>query len=579
VAGRVARGEVGRAALALTAFLAVFSPWHFPVSSDGILAFRTAAALAFEGTFTLPPTGPHQHVLEYILLPAPQGRGWVTVHAPMSALLRAAVLRCASLVPPGTLRGLCCDVAINLLGLLTAAAAVGPVARLLRFGGASRRVAPWLAAALLGTTFLGPLFLSDFQEPYVVLLGALALERALWARRLPEARRTGPLLASGLAFSLSLLAKPTSFLLAPALVAALAFPRGRRRLGRDLGLLFAGAAPFATVFLWLNHVRFGSALELGYSNQVATFGWQRAGLLWTALRLALLPNRGIVWYAPLVLLAPFGFARAARGSRRVEALVALLAAGAVFCANAAWWAWEGGMGWGPRLLAPAVVLLAPLLAVKGRAQGAAAVGLAAAGLLVNASGYLVDTGRIYRLALAAPSAPAALGPVPAFHRQPDGELERFQRPHYVPSWATWLQAPKVLFQLAEQGDGVNAGGNLSEIPADAALVRLLFARRSLPASSDTGRLVFESALLTADADVPAAVRLALAAVDYGGPAVETRAFASYLLLRVGRDEEAARLCREGLALSPEREDLRRNLSVAEARLAASRRGTPPGTTP
>jgi hypothetical protein len=574
VKGRVARAGVGRATLALTAFLALLSPWHFPVSSDGLLAFRTAAALAFEGTFTLPPTGPHQQVLDYILLPAPQGRGWVTVHAPMSALLRAAVLRCAFLAPPGKLRGLFCDVTIDLLGLLAAAAAVGPVTRLLRFGGSSRLAAPWIAAALLGTTFLGPLFLSDFQEPYVAFLGALALERALWARRLPEARRTGPLLAAGLAFSLSLLAKPTSFLLAPALVVAVAFPRGRRRLGRDLCLLLAGAAPLAATFLWLNKVRFGSVLELGYSNQLAIYGRQRVGILWTALRLALLPNRGIVWYAPLVLLAPFGLARAAKGSRRVEALVALLSAGAFLGANAAWWAWEGGMGWGPRLLAPAVVCLAPLLAAKGRAQGAAAVGLATVGLLVNASGYLVDTGRIYQLALAASSAPAPLGPVPAFHRQPDGELERFQRPHYVPSWATWLQAPKVLFRLATRGDGVDAGGKLSEIPADAALVRLLFSRRSLPASSDTGRLLFEAAVLTADADVPAAVHLALAAIDYGGPAVETRAFASYILLWVGRNEEAARLCREGLELSPEREDLRRNLAVAQARLAASRHGTP-----
>ena len=73
--------------------------------------------------------------------------------------------------------------------------------------------------------------------------------------------------------------------------------------------------------------------------------------------------------------------------------------------------------------------------------------------------------------------------------------------------------------------------------------------------------------------------LALAAIDYGGPAVETRAFASYLLLRVGRNAEAARLCREGLDLSPERQDLRRNLAVAEARLTASRQKTPASTAP
>ena len=565
----VSRTGTRRAALALTAFLALLSPWHFPVSSDGILAFRTAAALAFEGSFALPPVGPGARAQGYLVLPAPGG-GSVTVHAPMSSLLRAAVLRCAALIPPGPARGFFCDFAIDLIGLLAAAAAVGPVARLVRFGGGGRRAAPWIAAALLGTTFLGPLFVSDFQEPYVVLLAALSLERALWAGRLPESRRAAPLLASGFAVSLCLLAKPTSFLLVPALAAALAFPRGRRCLGRDAGFLLAGAAPLTAVFFGLNAIRFGSALELGYSNQLAIFGAQRVGLAWTALRLTLLPNRGVVWFAPLVLLAPFGLARAVKGARRVEALVALVASGAFFGANALWWAWEGGMGWGPRLLAPAVVCLAPLLAPKGRGERALAAGLAAAGLLVNASGYLVDTGRVYRLALAAPSAPAPLGPVPAVHLRPDGRLEPFQRPHYVPSWSTWLRAPGVLVRLVTRGDGVDAGGRASEIPADAALVRFLFSKRNLPPSSDTGRLLLEAAELTEGSNPAAAVRLALAAVDTGGPAVETRAFASYVLLRAGRDDEAERLCREGLALAPGREDLRRNLGIAKARLAARR---------
>jgi hypothetical protein len=566
-----AKARVARAALVLTAFLALLSPWHFPVSSDGILAFRTAAALAFEGTFALPAVGPSGRTLSYILLPAPRG-GVVAVHAPMSALLRAAVLRCAPLFAAGPPRGLFCDLAIDLLGLLAAASAVGPISRLVRYGGGSRRAAPWMAAALLGTTFLGPLFVSDFQEPYVVLLGALALERALWARRRPEARRAAPLLASGLAFSLCLLAKPTSFLLLPALAVAIAFPRGRRHTARDAGVFLASATPFVAVFFWLNAVRFGSAWEFGYSRTAAMFGAQRVGLLWTALRLTLLPNRGVVWFAPLVLLAPLGLARTFRGPRRPDGLAALLSAGAFFGANATWWAWEGGMGWGPRLLAPAVAFLAPLLATRGRTQAAVAACLAAAGLLVNGSGYLVGTGRVYRLALSAASAPAPLGPVLALHLRPDGELEPFQRPHYIPSFATWLRAPAVLGRLVTRGDGPEAGGSASEIPADAALVRVLFARRGQPPSSDTGRLLLEAAEITRGSDDAGALTLALAAVDTGGPAVETRAIASYLLLRVGRDEEAARLCREGLARSPEREDLRRNLAVAEARIAAARRG-------
>jgi Flp pilus assembly protein TadD len=48
--------------------------------------------------------------------------------------------------------------------------------------------------------------------------------------------------------------------------------------------------------------------------------------------------------------------------------------------------------------------------------------------------------------------------------------------------------------------------------------------------------------------------------------VDARAFASMLLLRRGQASEAARICREALALDPGRADVRANLGLAERML-------------
>ena len=79
-------------------------------------------------------------------------------------------------------------------------------------------------------------------------------------------------------------------------------------------------------------------------------------------------------------------------------------------------------------------------------------------------------------------------------------------------------------------------------------------------------MLLEDASVTVEVEPKRALEYSLAAIDFGGPAVECRAIASLLLLRAGRPAEAARLCREGLALEPGRADLRLNLAVAESRL-------------
>jgi hypothetical protein len=249
--------------------------------------------------------------------------------------------------------------------------------------------------------------------------------------------------------------------------------------------------------------------------------------------------------------------------------VSTASAGAFFATAVSWFSWESGMGWGPRLLAPCVALLAPALAVDTPGLRRALAALAAAGFCVNGPGLLLDSGRVYAVVAARPLAGRPLGPVVPLHAQAaaPGGLHPYQRVHYVPASATWLVAPRLLATLLNAGDGPEAGGPGRP---DARLLGVLRAAPATRAGSDTGRALLEEAFATADVEPARALRMAEAAVAWAGPPVDARAVASALELRAGRFPEALRLAREGLALDPSREDLKTNLALAERGLGDRR---------
>lgn len=486
-------------------------------------------------------------------------------YQPLGSLARSTLLVPVGLLPPGAVRGRVADMVLQLLPILLTALAVVPLARLARLAGCSRRASPALAAALLLATFLGPLGRSDYQEPILVFLSAWCLERLLIARRLAGASRLRALAVGGGLSALALLAKPTAFVLAPALLLAAARPLRRPVRSRDFVALAAGAAPGLAAFFALNAVRFGSPLDFGYRFGHFLPGAERVSLVWTALRLTILPNRGVLWFAPLLLLALFV---PLKGRLREPLLTdcgtSLLAAGGFFAANLWWWAWEGGFGWGPRLLAPTVALITPWLAGRGRAWRRALVVLAIGGFALNFPGYLLDDARIYAVAAARTSPADPVGPVVPRHREAGGDarLHPFQRVHYVPAEATWLKAPRILYTLCAWGDGAEAGGAGAE-RNDAALLRVLLGKPALHPVSGVGRLLLDDAEVAGEVDADRALKFARAALDYGGPPVDARAYSSMLLLRGGHPAEAARMCREALLLDPARADVRSNLALAE----------------
>ena len=300
--------------------------------------------------------------------------------------------------------------------VLLAAAAAGRVARLA--GGSEAAQAGAVVLATLGSP-LGAYASSDFSEPLqaAALAGSLAL--ALGSARGRYARSAVLLAAgAGAAAGAALLVKSSLAAAAPFLLLPLAAAgagRGRRLLAAAAGF----AAPFVA-WLAFELVRFGRPFGgyagEGFTHPLADGAW----------RLLVGPNRGLLLFFPAAALAAAGAARALRrgdGPSRLAAAGSLAGALVLLVTAATWWAWHGVGGWGPRLLVPAVPLLAPWagLAAEGLADGTRRL-LLAASILLNVPPLLVHPALVDTYVAncrRAPVAPGSLGRRPAVAIEPD----------------------------------------------------------------------------------------------------------------------------------------------------------------
>jgi hypothetical protein len=317
-------------------------------------------------------------------------------------------------------------VLLQILLVLLAALSAGLLARA---WGAGPQAA---AGAALATALASPLWAYvalDFSEPLQAALAGGAFAAAAWsARGDPRERRTLALAAAaGFGAGFALLTKSLLVLLFPAVLAALAFPASAGR-GRKLALACAGFAPPAAAWLVFELVRFG--------RPFASYGGERFNhAVWDGLwRLTVGPNKGLVLYFPLVLLSLWGAAALLR-DHRPSAPAAFAFAGALLVAAAAWWAWDGTFGWGPRLLMPAIPLLAaaaalapapPLVFRTLFALGAAVNGLAA----LQPSTLTTWT---YATLARRPLAPAEAARYPAFALERGEGGRTFLYPQYFAS--------------------------------------------------------------------------------------------------------------------------------------------------
>jgi hypothetical protein len=242
-----------------------------------------------------------------------------------------------------------------------------------------------------------------FSEP----LSGLTLLAALYFLLLYRDERRWPLLvAAGLALAGALAVKTANAAAIPLfflLLAVYEWPTvgggARRDLVRYVSGLALRSLPMAApvllaggVTLAYNYLRFGAPMDAGYLPIEQFSGRLQEGLL----GLLLSPGRGLIFYAPVLLLLIPAAPVLWRAHRAEAAFILALAAWQTLL-YARWHVWFGGWCWGPRFLEPLMPFLALALgpwleAAWRRARGVrlAVMGLATVSGLVQLLGLSVD---------------------------------------------------------------------------------------------------------------------------------------------------------------------------------------------
>lgn len=228
-----------------------------------------------------------------------------------------------------------------------------------------------VAAALIygAATMALPYSRTIYSEPLAGFLLSVAL-LALVSLGDGTARRWNLLL--GLSLGLAVIAKPSN-----AVVSALVWafylgnlgvryfesksvaPTDLTRIARVAGRVLAQSA--WGIGLWMlalaayalyDIVRFGDPLATGYPPGERFEGELLSGLY----GLLVSPGRGLIFYSPVLCLAPLGFSKLFKRDFPVACVIVLM-----FVSNlilfAKWHDWWGGLSWGPRFLVPVVPLL------------------------------------------------------------------------------------------------------------------------------------------------------------------------------------------------------------------------------
>jgi len=284
------------------------------------------------------------------------------------------------------------NVLFPMMNLILTALTGLAVAASLRDLGAGRGTGALAAAAYAFGTFAWPYVSYDFSEPLQAFCVAWAFRLAVACVR-SDADPRWRAAAAAAALGLAILTKASLLVLVPGFAIYLAAAARRRHgmpmlagFGVTLALALAGVVV-------LNQLRYGSWRDFGYGVEGSRF---TTPLLTGLYGLLLGPNKGLVFYAPVAILVPWGLWRGLRSARRPEALLLLGSIAALLLTVATWWSWEGGFSWGPRLLFPILPLVAIAAALILDAAPIARlarilfVSCLIAGVLVNILGVLLN---------------------------------------------------------------------------------------------------------------------------------------------------------------------------------------------
>jgi hypothetical protein len=148
-------------------------------------------------------------------------------------------------------------------------------------------------------------------------------------------------------------------------------------------IIFVGA-----VLAGLNVYRFGSITDFGYQSQSEGFTNPLLEGLYAVL---LGPNKGLVFYAPVVILVPWSLWKLRKSHLR-EAVFFATTLGIQVILISMWWSPEGGASWGPRYILPVVplaIVCAAMILESSRWTKRIFAACMVAGILVNLLGVLI----------------------------------------------------------------------------------------------------------------------------------------------------------------------------------------------
>lgn len=255
-------------------------------------------------------------------------------------------------------------VAVTICAVLSALAAMLLYDLVRRLTGDGEAGAVAALAYGLGTTVWGWSTTIFGHAPVAALM--VVATWAVWRGTGPE-RTWFHAIVAGLALGWAVLIEHSA-LIAGLPVAGFALWRvralSRGAAVRTVVVALAAGASALLVLLAYNLLAFGTMFRLGYSG-VTDFAGMQEGLFgltypkpYVLFELIFGERRGMLWVAPILIVAPFGLALLVRDAA-TRAIGWLCVAGAVvpFLINASYYYWDGGNATGPRHALPAVGFL------------------------------------------------------------------------------------------------------------------------------------------------------------------------------------------------------------------------------
>ena len=348
---------------------------------------------------------------------------------------------------------------------------------LLRFSrafGFRQSTGRWLALAFVFASMAWPYAKTFYPQPALTfLLLWLVYACCRWRWQPSGAKET----AIAAAAAGIVLVRPSEAILLPLVGIYLLWAAPHHRHWRAVSALTIGTLFALLVTAWYNWYRFGSLLQTGY-HEIA---WTTPPVL-GLYGLLVSPGKGILLYAPLLVLALGAWPLFARRHRR-EALLF----GGLWLALLAFYApynfWTGGFNWGPRFLLPVLPFgllpIGSLLDQPGSRPWLAKVIfllLFGLGVCLQLPAVLADQSRYLYQHIAGRDEAQAYAET--IYNLPDSPLVR-QWPIALELLTAYAQ-PEVRQEAAEAMTSLSMGTSTQDIPNESQLLQDEFKRQNTP---------------------------------------------------------------------------------------------------